>query len=99
MWFCMHGRAGRLAAKHGGRFSVRAVREFFSPFKTPAYRWLWAQVRIVAQGPPGPARRPRSGSALPRPRHLARPPLNQGAQGFVGTVGGIIQGCFNFYWS
>eukprot|EP01052_Picozoa_sp_SAG31_P025139 SAG31_NODE_2187_length_6236_cov_2.337135_4_plen_211_part_00 len=40
---------------------AREVREFFSPFKTPAYRYLWIQ-------------------------------------SFVGTIGGIIQGAFSFYW-
>ena len=35
--------------------------EFVSPFKTPAFRWLWLQ-------------------------------------GFVGTMGGIIQGYFTYYW-
>jgi MFS family permease len=48
-----------LAVAKGWDFFVIEFKEFFSPFKTPAYRWLWCQ-------------------------------------SFVGTVGGIIQGCFSF---
>ena len=53
-------RSGLAVAK-GYDVFVLEFREFFSPFKTPAYRWLWIQQ-------------------------------------FVGTIGGIIQGAFSFYW-
>ena len=48
-----------LAVAQGWDIAVYEVKEFFSAFHTPAYRWLWIQQ-------------------------------------FVGTIGGIIQGCFNF---
>ena len=52
-----------MAVAEQGRLGafLEEFHEFVSPFKTPAFWWLWVQ-------------------------------------GFVGTVGGIIQGCFMFYW-